>query len=117
MGVVFQDPEGRTAAEISQSIGHATNNVAEYSALIFALQEGIILGAKELEIRTDSELLARQFHGQYKVKDSSIKFLYTFVRHLLRGFDKVTVTHVPREQNKTADRLANEALDGKDLFL
>ena len=117
VGVVFQGPDGETVKTLSQRIGVSTNNVAEYSALIFAMQEGMILKASELEIFTDSELLAKQIAGEYKIKDDFLKVLYQFTRHLKAAYSKVSVTHVGREQNKLADKLANQALDAQDLFL
>lgn len=116
LGVVFQDAKGKNLKNISLRIGIATNNVAEYYALIFALQEAIIMEVHELDVFTDSELMARQFSGEYKVKEASLKMLFLLVEHLRRGFKKLTVTHVPREQNKLADAEANKALDQEILF-
>ena len=110
-GVVFQDADGQTVKSFSIRIGHATNNVAEYSALIFALQEALMMRVKELKIFTDSELLAKQFNGEYKVKEDTIKVLYQFVSHLRQGFKSLRLSHIPREQNKLADKEANKALD------
>ena len=117
VGVVFQDAEGEVVKTISKTIGVATNNTAEYTALILALQEALISGWKELKVYTDSELVAKQFAGQYKIKEPSIKLLFLFVSHLRRGFKKLTVTHVPREENKLADQAANKALDEGTFFL
>ena len=116
VGVVIQDEKHKTLKNISVAIGHSTNNVAEYSALIFALQESLMLGAKELHIFTDSELVAKQWSGEYKIKDASLKVLYLLASHLKAGFKKLSVSHVPREQNKLADAQANLALDNQDLF-
>ena len=116
IGVVFQDKKGVTLKNISVKIGISTNNIAEYCALIFALQEAIIMGMGELEVFTDSELLTKQFSGEYKVKDQTLKLLNLLVRHLRQGFKKVTVAHVPREENRLADHEANKALD-QELFL
>ncbi len=116
IGVVFQDKKGATLKNISVKIGISTNNIAEYCALIFAMQEAIIMGVGELEVFTDSELLTKQFSGEYKVKDQTLKLLNLLVRHLRQGFRKVTVAHVPREENRLADREANKALD-QELFL
>jgi len=113
-GVVISDERGERS-RLSVRIGITTNNVAEYYALILALQEALILKAQEIQIFTDSELVAKQFSGEYKIKDASLKMLSLFVRQLKKGFKKVSVTHVPREENKLADSLANEALD-QDLF-
>ena len=116
VGVVFQDAQGKVLKNISEKIGPSTNNIAEYCALIFALQEAIIMGTRELEVFTDSELLAKQFNGEYKIKDPTLKLLSLMIGRLRQGFRKLTVTHVPREQNKLADRQANRALD-QELFL
>ena len=110
-GVVFQDGEGGAVKSLSIRIGNATNNVAEYSALIFALQEALMMRAKDLNIFTDSELLARQFNGEYKVKDDTIKVLFQFVCHLRQGFKTLSLSHIPREKNKLADKEANKVLD------
>lgn len=111
IGAVFQDTEGKVVKELSIKIGESTNNVAEYLALIFALQEGLMLRVGELDIFTDSELLARQFSGEYKIKDPVLQRLALQVKHLTGGFDRISVSHIPREQNKLADRQANKALD------
>ncbi|MCA9407685.1 MAG: ribonuclease HI family protein [Candidatus Omnitrophica bacterium] len=99
--------------EFSKSIGKATNNIAEYTALIYALQEALILKADVIKVFTDSELMHRQIIGQYKVKNENIKLLFDQVKNLMKGFKKVHVTHVPREQNKDADRLASSVLKAK----
>ena len=110
-GVVFQDAAGQPIKNLSIRIGNATNNVAEYSALIFALQEAVLMGVKELQIFTDSELLAKQFNGEYKIKEDTIRVLYRFAAHLKNGFKRLSVAHIPRERNKLADNEANKALD------
>ena len=111
LGAVLQDAGGKTLKTLSVRIGTATNNIAEYYALIFALQEAIILRADELQIYTDSELVARQFSGEYKIKEATLQQLFLLVTHLKQGFKKLTVSHVPREKNKLADAAANHALD------
>ena len=110
-GVVFQDAVGQPIKNLSIRIGNATNNVAEYSALIFALQEAVLMRVKKLEIFTDSELLAKQFNGEYKIKEDTIRVLYSLAAHLKKGFKHLSVTHIPRERNKLADKQANKALD------
>ena len=110
-GVVFQDAAGQPIKNLSIRIGNTTNNVAEYSALIFALQEAVLMGVKELHIFTDSELLAKQFNGEYKIKEDTIRVLYSLVVHLKNGFKRLSVAHIPRERNKLADGEANKALD------
>ncbi len=116
VGVVFKNEKGEVLKNISTKIGIATNNTAEYYALIIALQAAIMMRTNELEVFTDSELLARQCQGVYKIKEDSLKLLSVLVRHLRQGFKKVTVSHVPREQNKLADLEANKALD-QEFFL
>ncbi len=109
--VIYKD--GRIVKKISNYIGHATNNTAEYTALIYALEEALLLKAKSLEINTDSQLLARQLNKIYKVKHEGIKNLYNRVVHLLTGFEKVVINHIRREENVLADKLATEAIKKK----
>ena len=115
LGVVISDSEGKHLKTLAHRLGTATNNFAEYFALIFALQEAIIMGADEVQIYTDSELVAKQFSGEYKIKEPTLQQLFLLVLHLKQGFKKLAVSHVPREQNKKADQAANDALDGNFL--
>jgi ribonuclease HI len=103
--------EGLRIKNISNYIGTATNNVAEYTALIYALEEALLLKAKSLKINTDSQLLARQLNKIYKVKHAGIINLYNRAVHLLTGFEKVLINHVPRQENSLADKLATEAVN------
>ncbi len=111
--------QGKVIKNIARYIGTATNNVAEYTALIYALQESLILGAHAVTVNSDSELLCRQVNGSYKIKNPGIKVLFEQVAHLKDGFREITVRHIPREANRGADRLATqavkEALKKKDL--
>ena len=109
IGVTIQD-QGKVIKEISKAIGEATNNIAEYTALIYALQEAMLLKAKKLQIYTDSELLFRQVTGIYKVKNENLKFLCDQVQRLMTGFNHVDIKHVCREENKKADKLATQSL-------
>ena len=109
VGVVVFEGQ-RIVRRISQSIGEATNNIAEYTALIFALQEALFLRAKDIRVNTDSELLYYQLKGEYKVKSTNLKLLFYLVNHLLEGFDSVHVRRIPREKNKEADALATRAI-------
>ena len=102
---------GSVLREISECLGDTTNNVAEYTALIRALEEAKALGARRVEAFSDSQLLVRQMSGQYRVKHPGLKPLHLRAAELARGFERFAFTHVPREQNRDADRLANEALD------
>ncbi len=105
--VIYRD--SRLVKNISSYIGCATNNVAEYTALIYALEEALLLKANTLKINTDSQLLARQLNKIYKVKNEGILNLYNRAVQLLSGFEKVLINHIPREENSLADKLATEA--------
>ena len=99
---------------ISSYIGKTTNNVAEYTALIFALQEALIMKAPEIYVFSDSQLLCRQLNREYKVKNANIAVLFKQAMHLISAFKKVEVCHIPRTQNTGADKLANKAI--KEYF-
>jgi len=101
------------AYRISEYIGIATNNIAEYSALIRGLEKAISLGLKRAEIFLDSELLVRQIKGIYKVKSNNLKALWERAQNLLKKFDNYRVIHIPRELNREADSLAKKAIKGK----
>ena len=109
-GVRIEQEDG-TIAELKESLGLATNNVAEYSGLIAALRWAAAHGISKLHIRADSELLVKQMLGQYRVKSPGLQPLYEQARALTRQIGDVTFEHVRREFNKDADRLANEAMD------
>lgn len=104
------DPPERLAT-VSERIGVATSNVAEYSALIAALEAAAELGARRVHVRADSQLMIRQLEGRYRVKNAGLKPLYAQVRSLLGAYDDVVLEHVPREENTDADALVNAALD------
>jgi ribonuclease HI len=95
-----------------KTIGSATNNVAEYRALLYGIERAAALGAREVELIGDSELIVKQVKGEYRVKDAALRELHSQVRSALGGFDRWSVRHVRREHNAEADRLVNEALDG-----
>jgi len=114
IGVVVEDASGRVLVEVSEPIGHATNNVAEYRALLRGLEEARRLGAREVEVRTDSELVARQLLGRYRVRDPHLKELFDAVQRSLAAFDRAAVRAVPRAENERADRLARQAVRGSD---
>lgn len=97
--------------DFKKCIGKATNNVAEYSAVILALEKSQGLKVQELEFYLDSELVVKQLRGEYKVKDATLGKLFVQIWNLKSQFKKVTFTHIPREKNKQADKLVNEALD------
>jgi ribonuclease HI len=110
-GAILRDVEGRVLGEIAKPLGRATNNVAEWTAVLLALEEAQRLCATHVDMRMDSELVARQISGVYRVKHPDLKPIHTAVMELLRGFDGYTVGHVPRALNKDADRLSNDAID------
>ncbi len=111
IGVVITDDKGKAVDTISKFLGQTTNNIAEYTALIFGMEAARSRKAKELVINTDSQLLAKQLGGEYKVKSSTLKDLYKKVNALLASFDEVRINQIDREENKQADKLANEAID------
>ncbi len=111
-GVRIEDAHGRLVEEWHGAIGTATNNVAEYRGLLAALAWAVEHGVRTLEVRSDSELLVRQMLGVYRVKNAGLKPLFNEARALSVRIPRVRFTHVRREQNAEADRLANEAMDG-----
>ncbi len=106
--------DGATVCRGGRFLGVATNNVAEYEALIWGLENVAALGYPEVTIYADSELLVKQLNGQYRVKNAGLKPLFTRALALLRGFSRFQVRHIRREENKAADALANEAMDARD---
>ena len=111
IGVVVSDPDGAVLEELGERIGVATNNVAEYRALLRGLERARARGAREIEIVNDSELVARQITGAYKVKHPAMKPLHAEAIAALREFDRWSIRSVPRAENARADELVNEALD------
>lgn len=110
IGAIIKDEQGNPIARISQHIGTTTNNQAEYRAIIAALEKAISLGAREVELRSDSELVVKQIKGRYRVKKATLRPFYQKVVQLIGSLETFTITHIPREQNREADRLANKAL-------
>ena len=111
--MVVSGADGEVVDEIAERIGVATNNVAEYRALLRGLERAQALGAREVELVNDSELVARQLTGAYKVKHPAMKPLYEQAIGALRGFERWQIRSVPRAQNARADALVNAALDGE----
>jgi ribonuclease HI len=111
--VFVADEAGRPLAELYGYLGRATNNVAEYQALLHALRYALGRGAQRVRVFSDSELVVKQLDGRYRVKHPDMQPLHREASALLRKFEQATVSHVRREQNKDADRLANRALDEK----
>jgi ribonuclease HI len=110
-GVVIQDASGRKVAELSEYLGHQTNNYAEYQGLLGVLRYAIANGVKALNVVSDSELMVRQMKGIYKVKNADLRKLYEEAQQLVRKLDHFEIRHAMREHNVDADRLANEAMD------
>jgi ribonuclease HI len=109
IGVVIVK-DGQTIKNIAQYIGKATNNIAEYTALIYGLQESLLLKADSVFVCTDSELLYKQMLKLYKVKNPGLEILYRQALHLASGFQNFSIRHIPRDQNKGADLLATKAI-------
>ena len=113
IGVVVSSADGEVLDEIAEPIQVATNNVAEYRAVLRGVQRASELGARELELVGDSELIARQLMGVYKVKHPAMRELHTQAHAALREFDRWSIRTVPRDQNAGADALVNQALDAR----
>ena len=117
LGVVFLNEQGEVLKKYSQTLGQATNNEAEYQALIFALKKAKALFGKEkikemeFEARLDSELIVKQLNHEYKIEEENLQPLFLKVWNLMLDFGSINFVVVPREENKEADRLVNEALD------
>lgn len=111
-GAILRDAaDGRVVAEIATFLGLRTNNYAEWTAVALALEEALLQGAQQVDLRMDSELVARQITGRYRVKHPDLKPIHAQVMAMLARFAAYTVGHVPRELNKDADRLSNVAID------
>ena len=111
IGVVLLAPDGEVVEELGRFIGTATNNVAEYTALIVGLQRALARGVTHLQVCSDSELMVRQLTGQYRVRNQTLKPLHQEACRLAARFRAIRFIHVVREQNRRADRLANEGID------
>ncbi len=111
VGVIIYDEKKKLVDELCEYIGKTTNNVAEYQALLIALERARSLGAETLAIYSDCELLVRQMAGEYRVKDKTLKDFYQKARENLKNFRKVDIRYIAREKNKRADRLANKGIN------
>ena len=116
VGVVVLEASGKRLKEISKYIGETTNNIAEYNALLYGLEEALILRAEEVVINLDSELVAKQLTGDYRVKDSGLKPLFERAMNMLKSFKSFEVRHIEREMNKEADTLVNRAINLASLI-
>ena len=110
---VLEAEDGTVLASLGQAIGVATNNVAEYSALVAGLEQAVELGVDEVEVVSDSELMVKQMRGEYKIKNEALRALSLDAARFARQLGRVTYTAVRREHNVLADRLVNEALDAE----
>ena len=113
IGAVVTQPDGTVLAEVAEGIGWATNNVAEYRAVIAGLERAKALGARRVRVRADSLLLVQQLRGVWKVKNAGLQPLRDEALRLVAGFDRVVFEHVPRGRNRAADALANQAMDAQ----
>jgi ribonuclease HI/probable phosphoglycerate mutase len=113
-GIVLLDNNNQELAARSSYLGQCTNNSAEYESLLLGLRTALELGCTQLAVHMDSQLIVRQIQGQYKVKNAGLKPLFEQATALLAKFDQWTIDHVPREQNKRADELANQGIDRKE---
>ncbi len=111
IAAVVATPEGEVIDEVGQTIGRATNNVAEYKALLLGIERAAAVGASEVELIGDSELIVKQVRGEYRVKDAALRELHAEVRGALAPFERWSIRHVRREHNAAADALVNQALD------
>ncbi len=110
---IIAKKDGQVVFEISEYIGKATNNVAEYSALIRGLEESLLKGYKEAEFVSDSQLIVEQIKGNYRVKDANLQNYYLHAKSLIAKMKKFSISHVLREKNKEADALANKGIDSR----
>ena len=113
IGIIINDGQGQKIRELYKYIGETSNNIAEYTALVYALQEALILGLKDVVVHSDSELLVKQLNGEYRVKNSNLKSYYEQFLHLKTGFNKLAVKQISRDENKKTDKLANQGIDSR----
>lgn len=111
IGIVILDDSRKKLKELYKYIGETTNNIAEYNALIYGLEEAVKLGADEIAVNVDSELVAKQMNGDYRVKDDNIRALFEKALGISRNFKSFEIKHIERSKNKDADRLANKAIN------
>lgn len=116
IGVVILDENGKKIKEFGKYIGETTNNIAEYNALLYGLEEALILRGDEIIINMDSELVAKQLSGDYRVKDPGIKPLFERAANMLKSFKNFEIKHIKRELNKEADKLVNKAINLTSLI-
>ena len=115
IGVVIEDLDGNVVGEIARGIGVATNNVAEYTALIEGLKLALAKGVTEVAVKMDSKLVVNQVLGEWKIKNDALRQLAAKAESLLRKFDRKSLSYVPRAENAAADKLANQGMDAAAL--
>jgi ribonuclease HI len=113
IGAILKDATGNTVGKISRRLGNTTNNQAEYQAIIVSLKMAVDAGARNVIVRSDSELVVNQVNGRYKIKHMALRPLYQELVRLIGSLESFSIRHVPREQNREADALANQALDAR----
>ena len=111
IGAILKTPTGEVLYSASEFLGHTTNNVAEYRAVLLGLAGALARGIERIEVRADSELLIKQLKGEYRVKSPGLRPLFDEARRLISRFESVKLTHIRRELNGEADRLANQGID------
>lgn len=116
VGIVILDGARKKIKDACRYIGETTNNIAEYTALVYGLEEAVTLGADEIVVYIDSELVTNQLKGEYKVKSAEIKPLFEKALGILKGFKSFEIKHIERSENKDADKLANRAINLSGLF-
>jgi ribonuclease HI len=110
-GAVIKDREGNIIKRVKRRLGVTTNNIAEYNALIMGLKEALRIGCRRIKVFADSELIVKQVKGEYRVKNEGLRPLYSKAIHLIEGFDGFEISHITRDKNAEADRLANRAIE------
>lgn len=113
IGIVFFDDKKKIVKKLFKFIGNTTNNIAEYTALIYGLQEALIDRYENITVRSDSELMTKQLRGEYRVKNENLRPYYEQFLHLSRGFNRIEVVTIDRKDNGMADKLANKAVDSR----
>jgi len=116
VGVVILDASGKRLKEVSKYIGETTNNIAEYNALLYGLEEALMLRIDEIVVNLDSELVVKQLTGDYRVKDPGLKPLFERAMNMLKSFKNFEIRHIDREKNKEADKLVNRAINLASLI-
>jgi ribonuclease HI len=111
---VISDSQGRTLKELKLYLGMTSNNVAEYRAAIHGLERALDLGGRSVTLLLDSELVVRQLRGEYRVREPHLKVLHQKAQEVLKRFSQYSILYIPREENRRADQLANEAIDQKN---